>query len=243
VAQPLELSSLHELVDRAGRHEPVQYLVGHAWFFGRPFTVTRSVFIPRPCTETLVDHVVQWHRAAPGHTGALLADVGTGCGSIAISMAASITGARVVATDISTDALETTRVNAERHGVTDRLELRQGPALEPLRTDLGGARFDVIASNPPYISDGEWKDVPANVRDHEPAAALRAGSDGLDTLRPLISGAGRLLRPGGQLVVEIAHSQRDAVLALAEEAPALVHPVVLKDHEGLWRVLVAEGCD
>ena len=87
-APPLELASLRELVARAALHEPVQYLVGHAWFFGRQFAVTRSVFIPRPCTETLVEHVIQWRRTAPGHVASVIADVGTGSGSIAVSLAA-----------------------------------------------------------------------------------------------------------------------------------------------------------
>jgi release factor glutamine methyltransferase len=239
-AQPLELASLHELVARAGQHEPAQYLVGHAWFFGHQFAVNGSVFIPRPCTETLVEHVLRWHRAAPGHAGPVIADVGTGCGCIAVSLALALPDAHVVATDVSDAALAVARENAEHHGVLDRIELRRGEGLEPLRCDPGPARLDVLCSNPPYISDEEWRDVAPNVRDYEPAAALRGGPDGLSALGPIIAGAGDLLRPGGQLVVEHAHSQRDAVLELAGADGRLVNPTVLKDHEGLWRVLVAE---
>ena len=189
-----------------------------------------------------MEHVVQRHRAAPGHAGPLIADIGTGSGVIAVSLAASMPQARVVATDISADALATARENAARHDVADRIEFRCGAGLEPLRAEAGGARFDVICSNPPYISDDEWNDVPPNVRDYEPTSALRAGPDGLDVLDPLIAGAGALLRPGGRLAFEIADAQRDAVIALAESAPGLAHPAVLKDQEGFWRVLVAEGC-
>ncbi len=239
-AQPLELSSLHELVARAADHEPVQYLVGHAWFFGREFAVTRSVLIPRPCTETLVENVLQWCRAAPGHAGPLIADVGTGSGCIGICLAALLDDAHVVATDVSREALAVARRNADHHRVEDRFELRSGPGLEPLAADPGGRRFDAICSNPPYISDSEWPDVAPNVREHEPEAALRGGRDGLDVIGPLITRAGALLRAEGRLAIEIATAQHDAVLALVEATGVFDNATVLKDHEGLWRVLVAD---
>jgi release factor glutamine methyltransferase len=239
-AQPLELSSLHDLVARAARHEPVQYLVGHAWFFGRQFAVDRSVFIPRPCTETLVEHVLRWLRAAPGRARPVICDVGTGSGCIAVSLALDLADAHVVATDVAEGTLALARANAARHGVADRIEFRAGPGLDPLRTEPGGPSYDCVCSNPPYVSDDEWPRVPPNVRDFEPARALRGGRDGLDAIRPIIAGAGELLRPGGRLALEIADDQRDAVLELAEATGQLGNPAVLKDHEGLWRVLVAE---
>jgi release factor glutamine methyltransferase len=238
-AAPLELSSLHDLVDRAGRHEPVQYLVGHAWFFGKQFDVDPSVFIPRPCTETLVEHVLQWLRAAPGHARPVMADVGTGSGCIGVSLALALPDARVVATDVSEAALAAARANADRHGVADRMEWRLGPGLDPLAADAPARRYDVICSNPPYVSDAEWKQVAPNVRDYEPVGALRGGPDGLDVIRPLVAGAGDLLRPGGRLVLEIAHAQRDEVLRLAGATGVLHNATVLKDHEGLWRVFAA----
>jgi release factor glutamine methyltransferase len=238
-AQPLELASLHELIARAARHEPVQYLVGHAWFFARQFVVTESVLIPRPCTETLVEHAIQWFRAAPGHAEPVIADVGTGTGCIAISLALQLASAHLVATDVSEAALAVARRNAADHGVDDRIEFREGPGLDPLAAEPGAA-YDVICSNPPYICDAEWADVPANVKDYEPQLALRGGPDGLDVIRPLIAGAGRLLRPEGRLLVEIADRHHDAVIALVEASETLANPVVFKDHEGLWRLLVAE---
>lgn len=239
-ASPLERASLRELAARAANHEPVQYLVGQAWFFGRPFEVNRSVFIPRPCTETLLEHVVQWRRATPGHAQGAIADIGTGSGCIAVSLAAQLSDAQIVATDISQEALELARANAQRHSVADQIEFRLGPGLEPLTLRPGSGQFDVICSNPPYIPDHQWAEVAPNVRQYEPASALRGGGDGLDVIRPLIRGAGELLRPGGQLVVEIADCQRDAALELAGASKMLANPVVLKDHEGYWRVLVAQ---
>jgi release factor glutamine methyltransferase len=242
-ASSAELAQLRELVARAAKHEPVQYLVGHAWFFGRQFAVSRATLIPRPCTETLVEHVLQWHRVQPGHVSPLIADIGTGTGCIAISLAAQIPDARVIATDIVPDALELARANAALHKVQDRMEFRLGSLLAPVSVDspVPGERFDVICSNPPYIPDHEWeRDVDRNVKEFEPQSALRGGADGLEFIRPLIAGAAPLLKPGGLLAIEIADCQRDAALALAKQSEKLSGADVLKDHEGLWRTLVAE---
>jgi release factor glutamine methyltransferase len=237
-ATAVELATLRLLAARAAAHEPVQYLVGQTWFFSRAFEVDRSTLIPRPSTETLVEHVLHWLRATPGHADPLMADIGTGTGCIAISLAAQLPGAHVIATDVEPGALELASRNAARHRVEDRIEFLPGALLEPLRHVPAIARFDVICSNPPYISDREWEAVAPNVREFEPAGALRGGADGLDVIRPLIAGSGQWLKPGGLLAVEIAHSQRDAALELARAA-GLVDPGVLKDHEGLWRVLLA----
>ena len=153
--------------------------------------------------------------------------------------ALQLKGAHIVATDIAETALAIARVNAADHGVADLIEFREGPGLDPLATEPG-ASYDLICSNPPYICDEEWIEVPANVKDHEPEIALRGGGDGLDVIRALIAGAGRLLRPEGRLVVEIADRHHDAVIGLVEATDTLTNPIVLKDHEGLWRVLVAE---
>jgi release factor glutamine methyltransferase len=240
-ASPPELARLRELVARAAAHEPVQYLVGQAWFFGHQFDVNRSTLIPRPATETLVEHVIQWRRSNPGHASPLIADIGTGTGCIAISLATQISDARLVATDIIPEAIELGRANAAKHTVIDRIDFRLGPGLTPLSdaSPTPGERFDVIASNPPYISDREWADVPENVKHYEPASALRGGPDGLNVVRPLIAEAGAVLKRGGLLAVEIADIQRDAVVEMTKATALYENADVLKDHEGLWRVLVA----
>ena len=159
---------------------------------------------------------------------------------IAITLAAQLTDSHIIATDVSADALELAKQNAQSHDVVDRIEFLQGKDLEPLKERMGKGDYDLICSNPPYISDSEWAEVAANVRDYEPASALRGGKDGLDVIRQLIANAADLLRPDGQLVIEIADSQKDAVLKLVTEAEGLDNAIVLKDHEGLWRVLVAD---
>ena len=235
-ASSLERSAFRELVERAAGHEPVQYLMGTAPFFSLMFNVDRRVLIPRPSTETLVEHIIQHARRTPGFANPLIADIGTGSGAIAVSLAKNMPDARIIATDVAAEILELARENAQRHGVADRVEFRHGNLFEP----LAGERFAYIVSNPPYISDAEWSQVPANLH-HEPQGALRAGADGLDVLRPLIAGAGERLARPGQFVVEIAASQKQAVLDLAAANPALRHPRVLADHERLPRMLLADA--
>ncbi len=247
-----ELATLRQLVVRASAHEPVQYLVGRASFLGREFLVDRSTMIPQPCTEDLVDWVLQRFKgllgygdpaeAVEGCCGPVIADVGTGSGCIAVSLAARMPTARLVATDKMPEALELARRNAERFNVVDRIEFLEGVLLEPLKVPAGVRPFDMICSNPPYIPDHEWEAglVQASVREHVPASALRGGSDGLDFIRPLIAGAGGLLRSGGRLVIEIAHCQKDEVIDLVDATEDLHLPQVLVDYEGYWRLLTAE---
>jgi release factor glutamine methyltransferase len=250
-ASPKELAQLRELVKRAGQQEPVQYLVGETWFHARPFFVDRSTLIPRPATETLVEHAVAWARAGGATVRAL--DLCTGSGCVAVSVVAALVtprrgtmeppvaplDARVVATDLVPAAVDLAIRNAERHGVRDRIDLRVGDLFEPLLDDEAGT-FELLLANPPYISDAELAACAPNVRDHEPPTALRGGPDGLRVVEPLVRGAARWLRPGGRLLVEIAASQGASARRLAESCDALRFVSVERDHEGLNRVLVAD---
>lgn len=247
-ASPLERDLLRTLVARALKHEPVQYLVGEAWFFGLPFKVDRRVLIPRPSTEALVEEVVQHARTrgdARGATGRnlLIADVCTGSGCVAVALAKGLPGARVVATDLSVEALELARENAARHGVIDRIDLLHGDLLAPLRdhpVTRGDASLDYLVANPPYIPDHEWVRVPPNVKDHEPSGALRGGRDGLDLVRPLIQGGPSLVKPGGLMLIEVAASHAEAALQLASSHPLGLHARIIPDVEGLPRVIRVE---
>lgn len=239
-ASPRELAALRDGVRRVAAHEPVQYVIGEGWFFARAFTVSRLTLIPRPSTESLVECVVADARERGGDAFRI-ADIGTGTGCLAITLAAELPNAMIVATDLDEETIDLARTNARRHNVLDRIEFRVGSLFAPLSRAAGAEQFDYVCSNPPYIPDHEWPDVPPNVRDHEPALALRGGADGLDVIRPLIAGAADHLRPGGRLVLEIAHCHHDLVIELVERADGLSNPRVLTDHEGLWRVLVAEG--
>jgi release factor glutamine methyltransferase len=198
------------LIARRADGEPLQYVLG-AWdFFGREFLLSRDTLIPRPETEGLAERAVAaLRRSRAAHPLAL--DVGTGSGAIAVTLAAEVPAARVVATDISPGALRKALENAARHGVADR--------VLPVCTDLlsalkCGVRFDLVVSNPPYVAEREWPLLPPAVRNHEPPRALLAGRDGFSVLRPLVEGAAGLLSPGGELWCEIGASQGEAASAL-----------------------------
>jgi release factor glutamine methyltransferase len=235
-ASELERAAFRDLVERAARHEPVDYLVGPAPFFSMMLKVSPAVLIPRPSTETLVEHVIQHCRRTPGFLAPLIADMGTGSGAIAIALAKHIPNSRVIATDISEDALKIARENAQAQGVLERIDFRQGDLLAP----LAGERVRYLVSNPPYLSDAEWAEVAPNVKDYEPVGALRGGVDGLQFIRPILEQAHTLLDSPAQIAVEIAASQKDAVLETVNNAAKLTNPQILADHEGLPRVLVAD---
>ncbi|MCC6285846.1 MAG: peptide chain release factor N(5)-glutamine methyltransferase [Phycisphaerales bacterium] len=242
-----ERSRLRGLVTRALAQEPVQYLTAEAWFFGMPFHVDRRVLIPRPSTATIVERVLAYAKAEPGfgpgeHT--LLVDVCTGSGCIAAAILKLLPGARALCTDVSTEALDVARKNLARHAVGARADFAEGDLLEPVRSYPGlgagaGAGAHFIVSNPPYIPDDEWPAVASNVKDHEPTLALRAGPDGMRFVAPLIEGAPALLRERGMLLIELASSRAEQALALAQAHPLLDDAQVLREVDGLARVLSA----
>jgi release factor glutamine methyltransferase len=241
-----ERERLRELVSRALNHEPVQYLVGEGWFFGLPFAVDRRVLVPRPATETIVEHVLQHCRAASGGKtlgeNLLVADLCTGSGCIAIALLKNLPLARAAAGDLSADALDVARTNAARHAVADRLDLLQGDlfcAFDAHPVISRRHSLDYLVSNPPYIPDDEWGAVEANVKDHEPHLALRGGPDGLDLVRPIMQQGPEFLKPGGLMLVEVAASRAEDAAALAAANPLLENVRILKDFEGLNRVIVA----
>lgn len=250
-ASPLERETLRGLVQRALNHEPVQYLTGEAWFYGSPFKVDRRVLIPRPSTSTIVDEILHHARATPGFggpagpssgEGVLLADLCTGSGCIAITLLKQLPLARAVATDLSGDALAVAAENAKRHNVTDRIEFLEGDLTAALaKHPVAGADAGLhyLVSNPPYIPDHEWDAVEPNVKNHEPHLALRGGKDGMDLVRRIIADAAHRLRAGGLLAVEIAASTSKPVLALAQATPGLTGARIVRDLEGLDRVLIA----
>ena len=255
-ASAAELERLRALVVRASRHEPVQYLVGEAWFWSKRFAVGPATLIPRPATEHLVEEAVLAARAAAanGARPVRMLEIGTGTGCISTCVAAALRGQRrgteptdppvlpieiqIVATDLVPAALDLARANAAAHGATDAIDFRAGSIYEPLTAAEQGT-FHVLVSNPPYVRDDEWQEMNANVRDHEPRTALAGGAAGMDVLAPLIAGAHTWLAPGGRLVVEIGHRQHDDVLAAATANPHLGDLKMQKDFEGFWRMLVA----
>jgi ribosomal protein L3 glutamine methyltransferase len=185
--------------ERVTRRVPAAYLMGRMWFAGLEFEVDRRVIVPRsPFAELIHDRFEPW--IGPGRVHRIL-DIGTGSGCIAIACALAFPDARVDAVDVSPEALEVARRNVARHGVGDRLRLHLGDVYAP----LGDARYDLIVSNPPYVSDAEMQDLPPEYL-HEPELALRAGADGLDVVRRILGGLSQHLEPGGALFVEVGDS-------------------------------------
>jgi release factor glutamine methyltransferase len=218
------------LVERRQKGEPIQYITGEAEFYGLPFRVTRDVLIPRPETEHLVERTLEM-VGAPSFprilrkgresnqfesppTSCRILDIGTGCGAIAVALAAHLPKANVTATDISDFALAIARENASRNHVADRIRFLKGDLLAP----LAGEQFDIIVSNPPYVPETDQATLSVEVREFEPALALFAGDDGLDIYRRLIPCAFDALVPGGFIVFEIGYGQQEAVRNLLSSA-------------------------
>lgn len=218
---------------------PVAYLTGEKEFMSLPFFVCSAVLIPRPETELLVESVLAFLRGwfESGRQAALVADVGTGSGAIAVSVAYYEPRARLVATDISGAALEIAAANAARNGVAGRVEFLQGDLLEPVLEAKGKSVGAVVAANLPYIPTAELESLPAAVR-CEPRIALDGGEDGLELYRRLLPQAAAFLMPGGMLACEIGEGQGGLLAGLLEEG-GWASVAVARDYRGQERVVTA----
>lgn len=228
------LAGYRDLVRRAGEGEPVAYLVGYREFYSLRFRVTPDVLIPRPETELLVDAAVEHLKSL--REGALVWDVCTGSGCVALAVAANAPQAIMLATDDSEPALAIAAGNAEALDLADRVTFARADLLALPGDCALQPPVDVLTANPPYVADAD--EVGPGV-DREPAHALRAGPDGLDVLRPLLAGAPAVLRPGGLLAVEIGCSQAHAVRDLIVETGTFDEPTFLRDPAGHDRAALA----
>jgi release factor glutamine methyltransferase len=214
---------------------PFAYATGFAAFRHFELAVDQRVLIPRPETELLVDHVL---RLRAGVAGGIAVDVGTGSGAIALSLAHEANFARVIATDISTDALDVARHNAQllRAQLRTPVEFRLGPDLAPVQE----LKLAVLVSNPPYIAHHESDALPAAVRDWEPSIALFAEEGGMARYRALLQGAPDVLEGGGWLVLELDSTRARETAALAAQVGAYTDISVHSDLTGRPRILVAQ---
>jgi release factor glutamine methyltransferase len=227
-----ERTTMRDLVRRRAQSEPVAYLVGHREFFGLDFRVTPAVLIPRPDTETLVVELLDVAKSLPAPR---ILDVGTGSGCIAIAAAVNQAAAQVTATDSSEAALSIARENAESHHVLERVRFLSGD----LFGSVGSDRFDIVASNPPYIADHEKETLQNDVRKYEPHSALFAGPTGLELIFRLIDEAPSHLVPGGTLMIEISPEQASTVVERMESKGCYSGIRVIKDLPGQARVVRA----
>jgi release factor glutamine methyltransferase len=223
-----------DLIRRRIEGAPVAYLVGRKEFYGFDFAVGPAVLIPRPDTEHLLTEAL---TEAKKIESPRIVDVGVGSGCVAVTIAKKLAAADVTAIDISSDALAQAKANADKHGVLNRIRFMLGDLLAPLDR---AERFDVIASNPPYIATEDLPKLPIGVRDYEPRAALDGGPGGYVILERLAEQAPRYLKSGGFLIVEIgAPQEKRARDILQSHAEFRLGPTIF-DHSGHPRVLKAQ---
>lgn len=216
------------LIDRRSARVPVSYLTGHKEFMSLDFVVNENVLIPRPETEVLVETVCRL-----GEKGSRVLELGTGSGAIAVSLAKYNPDWRILATDLSVQALLVARENARYHKVMDRISFLQGDLLNAFSWH---SRFDWIVSNPPYIPARELARLPAGIRKYEPMLALDGGADGLDVIRRIIAEAYIILKPGGRLAIEMGYGQSEYVQNMAGETGRYSDRSIIKDHFGIPRI-------
>ena len=207
----VSLSRFHELVSRRMTGEPAQYITGTQDFYGRQFEVNPDVLIPRPETEGLIETAVSF--VSPTISPFWICDVGTGSGCIAITLLCEKHFAHAIGVDISEAALEVAKRNANAHNVANRVSFIQSDCFDALTRDN---TFDLIVSNPPYVSAKVLPGLQREVRDHEPRVALTPGDDGLAIIRRLIKEAPPFLKPGGHLVIEIGFDQSEKIAELLD---------------------------
>ena len=254
VLTPAETDALRGMIRRRGQREPLQHIVGSTSFCGLEIAVNRHVLVPRPETELLAEFGWKFLLTAPkpGEGGSTLnslpgqsrattgqpstaLDFGTGSGCIAIALAVKCPAAKIVAIDISADALTLASQNAARHGVIERIQLLQSDGFAVLSDD---ARFDLIISNPPYISSTEIATLQPEVRGFDPHATLDGGADGLSFYRLIASHAAAFLKPAGKVMLEFGDGQAEAIRKIFEDEKWIVEGVE-QDYSHRPRILIA----
>lgn len=229
--------AFRELVRRRGEGTPVAQLVGYKEFYSLRFRVNEHVLIPRPETEELVTAAIDLAKQVPPDDRPLrIADVGTGSGVIAVTLAKQIDDCAVTAVDVSVNAIKIAQWNADQHDVTLKITFAESDLLGSIDP---GAQFHLICSNPPYITEAEYAQLDPSVRDFEPHGALVSGPDGCEIIRRLLAEAPNRLLPGGTILIELSPMIADACLEIAKAVPQLSDQRLIKDLSGHQRILTA----
>lgn len=234
---PVELAAARGLAMRRAGREPLQYILGTQEFCGLEFHVDRAVLIPRPETELLVEYAAQ---RIPAEQKAIIVDVCTGSGCIAVAIARKRPHARVIATDLSNPSLAVARQNAVYHAVGERITWLEGDLLGAMAGQGLEGQVDLIVSNPPYIAEADWATLQPEVRLFEPRGALVAGPQGTELHERLLHQSGRYLSPGGALIMEIGAGQARAMRRIVEQTPGYKFHRLIYDEAGLERVVIVE---
>lgn len=244
-----------DFIERRIKREPSQYIIGEQGFWGLTFKVAPDVLIPRPETELLVEKALETVNCKllnvdnrrkqtnsisqfPVHSSQFtILDLCTGSGCIAISLAKEIPECKVYAADVSEKALSVARENTKQHGVADKIQFLQGNLFEPFKAmDI---KFDLIVSNPPYISKKMLHELEPEVKDYEPLTALYGGEDGLDFYRMIISESPAYLTQGGWLMLEMGYGQAEEIKEMMEQSKTFEHIAIKKDLAGIERLIKA----
>jgi release factor glutamine methyltransferase len=223
------------LVRRAAG-EPIQYITGRAAFRGLELEVNPSVLIPRPETEGVVEEVLEILRSEKRWSRPRVLDLGTGSGAIALAIATEFPSALMTASESSEAALAVARQNTSRLGMKDRIRFVSSDWFDGFEAD---ERFEVVVSNPPYLSTAEWDELPGEIRNFEPSTALFSGPNGLDAVREIIDATPRHLVSDGVLALELAERRAEEVAGWLEGASEWGFVRLLDDLAGRPRVLVA----
>jgi release factor glutamine methyltransferase len=227
---PGELARFREIIKRRAAFEPSQYIVGKQEFWSLQFEVSPAVLIPRPETEVLVEKALE----ILGEEDALVLDLGTGSGAIPVALAHERSSIRVIATDRSLEALAVAKRNAARNDVSGRIHFALADLFEAFSVL---PHFELIVSNPPYVSESEYQELAPEISRYEPASALRGGGEhGLDLIRKILEHFPKYLKPGGSLLVEIGQGQAD-FLQLELDSAFAGQFEFIPDYSGIKRVL------
>ena len=228
---PEDLKRFRDVVTRRAAGEPLQYITGVQDFFGREFRVTPDVLIPRPETELLVEAALKVIANKPTP---MICDVGTGSGCIAVTLLCERRDAHAITVDISPAALEVAAQNARRHGVEERIVFKVSDCFEAV-----DSKFDLIVSNPPYVSGDALPGLQREVRDHEPLVALSPGGDGLSVIRRLVEDGPAFLNKSGYLIMEIGFDQSEKIQGLIDSKIWQLLEI-RPDLQGIPRIVVVE---
>ncbi len=236
-----EKTCFRRLLERRANHEPIAYILGKKEFMSLEFKITPAVLIPRPETELLVEEVVKIEKGGGERSRRLVVvEIGTGCGNIAVSLAKLLPHSQIYATDISKEALFVAQENIKYFGLIEQITLLEGNLFAALNGLGLEGQVDIIISNPPYVPQEEWEDLPLEIHDFEPRIALEGGNEGMKFFREIIEKAYIFLKNSGLLALEIGMAQGEKIRDFTRAKGVYGDPQIIKDYRGIDRVVIIQ---
>ncbi len=229
------LVNFNDIIDKRMTRYPLQYILGAAYFYGRKFVVNKDVMVPCPETELLLESVLRTARLSKSEPVRML-DIGTGSGVVSVSTKLESPEIEVTASDISTGALAVAKKNAERFGVLDKIDWIQSDLFENIDSSR---KFDIIASNPPYINDDDYDTLPPEVK-ADPTLSLLGGGKGMEIIERLLKEAPEYMNPSGTLMFEIGYDQAELIFSTVEKDDRYISCSLFKDLADIDRVIICK---